>query len=265
MHDTERNLLILTAHADDTEFLAGGTVARFADEGYAVTEVIATNNERGSYELDPPTLIRQSREEALQAARILGKRDVVFLDYSDGMLSDVPLNELRERFIREIRRLQPRVVMGFDPWAPFEPHPDHRAVAMAAVEAVSFAQNPRFHPEHLDDGLAPHMVAEAYYFAKAPVHANRVVDVTPFMDRKIEALLAHDSQMKLTIDELRLAIRAVGRYGEMLDLIDRDNYAPAVEMLVRAWNRRLAQDEPFEYGEPFRYEAADGLLADFEV
>ena len=261
MNDAPR-LLLFVAHADDTEFLAGGTVAKFAAEGYEITEVITTNNERGSYELEGEPLIEQSRREALEAARILGKKDVVFLDYSDGLLSDVPLNELRERFIRLVRLVRPRVVMTFDPWAPFEAHPDHRAVAMAATEAVSFAQNPRFHPEHRSEGLLPHLVAEAYYFAKNPVHANRVIDISPFIDRKIDALAAHDSQMKLTIDELRMSIEAGGRYTNLLPMLDRDNCRPALEMMIRTWNRNVAQGQPFEYGEAFRYEAADSLIAD---
>ena len=255
-------LLLLVAHADDTEFLAGGTVAKFAAEGYEITEVIATNNERGSYELEGEILIEQSRREALEAARILGKKEVVFLDYSDGLLSDVPLNELREKFIRQVRRVRPRVAMTFDPWAPFEAHPDHRAVAMAATEAISFSQNPCFHPEHAREGFPPHLVAEAYYFAKNAAHANRVVDVSPFIDRKIDALAAHDSQMKLTIDELRMSIEAVGRFTHVLPMLDRENFRPALEMMIRTWNRNVAKGQSFEYGEAFRYEAADSLIAE---
>ena len=171
-------ILILVAHADDTEFLAGGTIAKFASQGWEIYEVITTDNRRGSYELDSETLIKQSEEEAKKASELLGKKDVIFLRYPDGMLSDYPLNELREKFIRLIRKYKPKIVFTFDPWAPFEPHPDHRMVAMAAVEAVSFAQNPKFHPEHLEEGLETHQVAECYYFAKAPVYADTIINIT---------------------------------------------------------------------------------------
>lgn len=260
MPQDEKTLLILIAHADDTEFLAGGAVARFADEGYRIYEVIATNNERGSHELDRETIIAQSREEARQAARILGKQEVLFLDYSDGMLSDTPLNELREKFMRLIRKYRPRILLTFDPWAPFEAHPDHRAVALAATEAASFAQNPKFHPEHLEQGLKPHQVAEIYYFAKNNINANRVVDITEYMDQKISALLAHDSQMKLTIDEARIAIKAVGRFNHLLPLLDRNNAGAAIETLMRTWASIQAADQPFEYGETFRWEPADAMF-----
>jgi LmbE family N-acetylglucosaminyl deacetylase len=255
-------VLILVAHADDTEFLAGGTVARLASEGREIVEVITTDNSRGTFELSMETIIPQSRDEAREAARILGKKDVVFLDHPDGMLSDVPLNELREKFMRLIRQYRPRTVMTFDPWAPFEPHPDHRQVAFAAVEALSFSHFPLFHPEHREQGLEPHLVAEQYFFAKHPVHANKVVDTTDFIDKKIEALCAHDSQMKLTIDDLKMSLAAGGASAETLSGLDRDNYRPLLEIYVKANDREVGAKAGHEYGEEFRCEMAGGPVAE---
>jgi LmbE family N-acetylglucosaminyl deacetylase len=167
---------------------------------------------------------------------------------------------LREQLIRAVRRVRPRVVMTFDPWAPFEPHPDHRAVAMAAVEAVAFAHMPLFHPEHRREGLQPHLVPERYFFAKVPAHANHVVDVTAFIDRKIEALAAHDSQMKLTVDDLRLSLEATGLRPELLPLLDRDNYRPALDAMIRAWAVRVGAKAGCAYGEEFRREIAGSFL-----
>ncbi len=63
-------------------------------------------------------------------ARILGKKDVRFLEYSDGMLADTPVNELREKFTAIIRELKPRIIMTWDPFASFEPHPDNPAIKL---------------------------------------------------------------------------------------------------------------------------------------
>ncbi len=257
-----RGVLLLVAHADDTEFLAGGTVAGMVSDGREVVEVITTNNERGTFELSREAAIEQSVSEAREAARVLGKKDVVFLEYPDGMLSDVPLNELREKFIRLIRTCRPEVVMTFDPWAPFEPHPDHRQVAFAAVEAVNFSHMPLFHPEHAEEGLSPHLAPERYYFAKDPVHANKVVDVTPFIDKKIEALCAHDSQMKLTIDDLKMSLEAAGAAEEAVSGLDRDNYRPVLDVYVKAWAKEVGAKAGFEFGEEFRYELAGGPVAE---
>jgi len=255
------SVLIFSAHADDAEFFAGGTIAKLVAEGYDVYEVITTNNERGSFELDSATLVSQSRDrEAKEAARVLGKKDVFFLEYPDGFLADYPVNEIREKFIKFIRRLKPRIVMTFDPWAPNEPHPDHRVVATAAMEAVSFAQMPLFHPEHKDEGLEPHLVVEVYYFAKDPVRANKVVDIGEHIGKKIDALCAHESQMKLTIDDIKLTMTAIGMDADSMAILDRDNYRPAIEMFIRAWANKVGAKASVEYGEEFRYEQAGDLI-----
>ncbi|MBU7004294.1 MAG: PIG-L family deacetylase, partial [Theionarchaea archaeon] len=144
--------LVVVAHADDMEFLAGGTVAKMVERGAEVAEVIVTNNERGSYELSPRELIESSRREAEKAASILGLKYVEFLDYPDGMLSDYRFNEVRERIMGQIRRFRPDALITWDPFAPYETHQDHRITGMAAAEAAGFANLPLFHPEQVETG-----------------------------------------------------------------------------------------------------------------
>ncbi|RLC55984.1 MAG: PIG-L family deacetylase, partial [Chloroflexi bacterium] len=95
-----KRVLVIVAHADDMEFMAGGTIAKMAGLGYEIREVIATNNERGT--LDPTWDARFTaetrREEARRGATVLGvDPGVEFLGYEDGRLTETPLNELRER------------------------------------------------------------------------------------------------------------------------------------------------------------------------
>ena len=156
-----KSVLVIVAHADDMEFMAGGTIAKMADLGYTVREVIATNNERGTLE---PGWSTEFTAEA---------RRVEFLGYEDGRLSETPLNELRERCMRAIRRHRPDVLLTWDPHAPYEDHQDHRSVAWAATEAAMFAHFPLYHPEHRDEGLEPHYVGERYFFAKSPATRTR--------------------------------------------------------------------------------------------
>jgi len=257
----KNGVLILVAHADDTEFMAGGTVAKFCAEGREVVEVITTDNSRGTFELSPEQIVPQSEDEARRAAKILGKKEVLFLGYSDGMLSDVPLNELREKFMNIIRKYRPKTVMTFDPWALFESHPDHRRVAFAAVEAISFSHFPLFHPEHIKEGLEPHLVSETYFIAKDNSLANKIVDTSDFIDKKIEALCAHDSQMKLTIDDLKLALEAAGADDETISGLDRNNYRPLLEIYVKAHDQEIGKKAGYDYAEEFRYEMAGGPIA----
>src|SRR5437870_8853734 len=127
------------------EFMAGGTIAKLAELGYRMREVIATNNERGTLNPDwsPLFTAEARREEARRGASVLGvDSEIEFLGYEDGRLSETPLNDLRERCMRAIRRHKPDVLFTWDPHAPYEDHQDHRAVAWAATEAAMFAHFP---------------------------------------------------------------------------------------------------------------------------
>jgi LmbE family N-acetylglucosaminyl deacetylase len=110
--------------------------------------------------------------------------------------------------MRAIRRVRPDVLFTWDPFAPYENHQDHRAVAWAAMEAASFSHFPLYHPEHRDAGLEPHYVGEQYFFAKAPRDANKAVDISAYVDRKIEALCQHVSQMEMTVAGLQVDLAA---------------------------------------------------------
>lgn len=257
-----KTILILAAHPDDTEFMAGGTIAKFVKDGYEVIEVIATNGERGSFEYGPGELIEIREKEAKEAARALGKKDVIFLRYSDGYLGDIPIIMLREQFIRLIRRFKPSIVFTWDHWAPFEPHPDHRIVAQAVMEALSFSHFPLFYPEHIDEGLKPHLVLERYYFAKENKLCDTVVDITDFVDAKIQSLYAHDSQLRQMIDDLILTLKALDATGEMPAKVDRDNYRGLVELMIKALNGRIGSKAGYAFGEEFRYETAGGPVAE---
>ena len=250
--------LSIVAHADDTEFFAGGTVAKLVEEGFEVHEIITSDNGIGSFELDRETLVKHSADEAFASARILGKQPPILLGYRDAFLCEIPHTTLREMFMRDIRRIQPTVLLTFDPFAPFETHPDHRAVGMAATEAADFSHLPLFHPEHPDP---PHVVPQKYFFAKHPVHANKIIELTEAqVVKKIDALCAHNSQMKLTIDEIVQSLKITGKHAEMLPMLDRDNYRPALEMMIKMWAQKTGRKAGYAYGEEFRYEVIGDLF-----
>ena len=262
MADKKKVVLVIVAHADDLEFLAGGTVALFVQNGYDVYELIVTDNSKGSYVLDAETLVGVSEGEAKRAGEILGLREVRFLHYVDGTLADVRLDELREKFMRTIRELKVDVLMTWDPFAPYESHPDHRQVAMAALEAADFADIPLYYPEHFEDGLEPQYVCEKYFFAKSPVDVNKVVDISRTIDVKIEALLAHDCQMKLTVDGLKREAEAAGLKLDFVDEIDKGNYQNVIEMGMRAFCADVGRKIGVDYAEQFRY-TRFGMLENF--
>ena len=194
------------------EFMAGGTIAKMADLGYEIREVIATNNERGTLhpEWSPRFTAEMRMDEARRGAKVLGvDPDIEFLGYEDGRLSEAPLNEVREECMRAIRRHRPDVLFTWDPWAPYEEHQDHRSIGLAATEAASFSHFPLYHPEHRSDGLEPHYVGERYFFAKSPRDVNKLVDITQQIERKVDALCEHVCQMELTVMELKTVARGL--------------------------------------------------------
>jgi LmbE family N-acetylglucosaminyl deacetylase len=253
--DRFKSALVIVAHADDMEFMAGGTVAKMADLGYSIREVIATNNEKGTLE---PHWSEQftadaRREEARRGAQVLGiDPQIEFLGYEDGRMSETPLNELRERCMRAIRQHKPDVLFTWDPHAPYEEHQDHRAVAWAATEAAMFSHFPLYHPEHRGQGLTPHYVGERYFFAKSPRDVNKAIDISGYIDRKIDALCEHVSQMEMTVADLKVELAASGLDIPFLADADPRDFRPVIETQIKAWGISVGRRHGFGYAEEFR-------------
>lgn len=203
-------VLVIQAHPDDADFNIGGTIAKWAAEGLEVYYLIVTDGSKGTFnpDMDPKELARIRQEEERRAAKILGVRDVMFLEYPDGELI-LPSLELREKLIRAIRELRADSVCTLDPWIPYNAHPDHRTVGLVASEAAVFAGMPAFNREHVKMGLKPFQVRRMYYFATD--NPNLLVDVTDYLDKKLEAVLQHKSQIEM----FGALAKVSGRAGEL--------------------------------------------------
>ena len=259
-----KRVLVSEAHGDDMEFFAGGTIAKFAAAGHDVTVVVATDNDKGSFELSADEM-RAVRDRELQgAARVLGVSRVIPLGYSDGDLAyDAPPKALRGQFMRLIRELKPDIVFTWDPFAPYEGHPDHRAVATAANEATNFSHFPNFYPEHQSEGLAPHYVGEQWYFAKAPRDQNKFVDIDDTIGRKIEALWEHEAQMVLTVADMQTRLQHSGLSVPWLETLDPHDYRDVIAKQMKSAGRAAASRSGLActYAEGFRRERFGGIDA----
>lgn len=246
-------VLVLTAHGDDMEFFAGGTIAKLCLAGHDVHLVMATDNSKGTFELSAEAMFGLRLREARAAADVLGLKSVACLDYPDGELSDVPLNELRRHFLEAVRRHRPDMVFTFDPWAPYENHQDHRAVSWAAMEACSFAHFPLYEPGQIDAGLQPWVVPEVYYFAKSPTNVNRPVDISGEpIRRKVEALWCFDSQMVLTLAESQAQLAVAPFDVPGISNLDPHDYRAFIDERVRRTAAAIGKRYGFEHGEHFR-------------
>ena len=195
---TVERVLVVTAHPDDVDFGAAGTVATFTDAGIEVTYCVVTDGDAGGLDEAVPRAdipgIRRAEQEA--AAKAVGVEDVRWLGYQDGRLS--VSFELRRDLSRVIREVRPQRILVQSPerdWTRLPAsHPDHLAAGEAAVFAVyPDARNPYAHPELLrDEGLPAWTVPEIWLMAHPD--SDHHVDVTDTFDRKMTALRAHVSQ-----------------------------------------------------------------------
>jgi LmbE family N-acetylglucosaminyl deacetylase len=199
--DGVRCVLVVTAHPDDVDFGSAGTVAAFTTAGLDVTYCVVTNGDAGGSDRSVPraemAALRQDEQRAAAAA--VGVSDVRFLGHPDGMVQAT--QGLRRDISRVIRQVQPGRVITQSPernWDfMYASHPDHLAAGEAAVCAVyPDARNPFAHPELLEqEGLEPWTVPELWIMAPWGQGAGIAVDTSETVDRKVEALLCHKSQI----------------------------------------------------------------------
>ena len=190
-------VMVITAHPDDSEFGAGGTVAGFVKDGREVAYCIVTNGNKGSSDraMTPERLATVRAEEQRNAARVLGVERVSFLGYPDGEVEDT--RDLRRDVSREIRRFRPDLVICQNPNRTYNlgaSHRDHRTVGGVVLDCVyPLARDHMAFPELLPE-FEPHKVREVYVMQWNEPHV--VNDISDVMDLKLKALACHASQFK---------------------------------------------------------------------
>jgi LmbE family N-acetylglucosaminyl deacetylase len=227
--------LAIYAHPDDPEISAGGTLARWSEAGAEVHVVVTTRGEKGTSDpdadLDEVARVRVQETEA--AAAVLGVTASHHLDHPDGEIADD--RDLRLELVRLVRSLRPDVVLCPDPTAVFfgdgyVNHRDHRVTGWATLDAVApAAGTPHYFPELRAEGLEVHQVHAVYL--SGTLEPNLWIDIGATLERKIDALFCHASQLAETGDWFREFLResaiAAGRAAGV-------TYAEAFRRIVLA-------------------------------
>jgi len=192
-------VLVVSAHPDDPEFSAGGSVAKLAKDGAIVTYVIVTDGSQGGEDPNQKDseLAATRQKEQRAAARVLGVKKVEFLGYKDGHLT--PDLKLRRDIVRMIRKYKPDLVITHLPGRLLDApmggsHPDHIAVGEATFAAVyPDSRNPRAFRSLLKEGFPAHEVKEVWvpYWTSG----DFFVDISSTLDLKMESLKKHKSQV----------------------------------------------------------------------
>lgn len=182
-------VIAIGAHPDDCDAKFGGTAALFAEMGHAVKFVSLTNGDAGHQSQGGGALARRRRAEALEAGRRLGVEYEV-LDNHDAEL--MPTLEVRHQVIRKIREWDADIVLGL---RPNDYHPDHRNAGKAVQDAAYLVVVPNVTPDTPPLEKNPLFLYMQDRFEKPyPFEPDIVVAIGQAIDKKIDALDAHDSQ-----------------------------------------------------------------------
>ena len=187
--DWERALAIV-AHPDDLEYGAASAIARWTEQGKAVTYLLATHGEAGIDTMPPAECARVREAEERASAAEVGVTLVEFLDHADGLIEyGIPL---RRDFALAIRRHRPQVVLTInhrDSWGgPSFNMADHRHVGLAVIDAVRDAANRWVFTDA--DELEPWTGVEMVLLNGSP-EPSHFVDVSATLERGIASLERH--------------------------------------------------------------------------
>ncbi|AXJ11488.1 PIG-L deacetylase family protein [Arthrobacter sp. PM3] len=208
-------VLCFTAHPDDIDFGAAGTVAAWTAAGVQVSYCIMTDGDAGGFDPEQrDEIVRLRTAEQERAAALVGVTDIHYLHQRDGYLE--ASHEVMREVVRLIRQLRPDVVLSMHPernWNRIQKsHPDHLAVGEAVTRAVYPAlENPFAYPELAEAGLEAYKLPWLWLFAGPEERENHFVDVTEHVEGKLAAIHIHVSQhpdvdaMERTVRGLMLA------------------------------------------------------------
>ena len=164
------NILAIGAHPDDIEFGCGGTLIKYADQGHKVFSLVMTGGGQGG-----ESSVR--RREQAAAGEIMGVEKIYWGGYKDTHL------EVNQKLISEIEQVMLKICPSFIfCHFPDDTHQDHRHLSLATQSAARNMRNVLFYEGPTTSGFKPQVF----------------VDIGETIERKIEALQAHGSQVTKT-------------------------------------------------------------------
>lgn len=186
--DSFGKVLCVQPHPDDADISMGGTIAKLSQKGIRVYYVTVTDGSAGTRDesLVGKKLAEIRKKEQEKAAEILGVHELLWLDFED--LGDYTIEQVREKLIRIIRKIEPDAVFTVDPFAPYEVHPDHLKCGMSTAQAVSLYRLPKLVP-----GTSNHDVTAIGFFNTAFPNTFYPIE-QEHLNRKFQAISQHKSQ-----------------------------------------------------------------------
>lgn len=247
-------LAVIQPHSDDFTIFTGGLVAKLIDEGYTAYLIRVTNDDSAGPGSIGNTVFENEKDNN-RLVKVFGFKGNFDLNYPNHNMDNTSPGELKSRFIFLYRLLKVDTVVSYSPWGHYEENPDHYVTAKCVEAACWMAGGDKDYPEHFAAGLAPHAVKEKYYYGRFDWRVNRIVDIGPWVENKIDGLVENKAQGPA--GDLGAKLRArLAAQGQRLPLLGNDdntanrNY---IREFVLRRNRDLGQRYGLEYAEPYLY------------
>jgi LmbE family N-acetylglucosaminyl deacetylase len=242
------------AHLDDVPYFAAGLCAKLIAEGYTGYIVRTTNDEHSGGGTNAQNILSTEQEHANMAAA-LGFKDVFELYYRNDRMEEISKVDLRGRLMLIYRMLKAGTVISFHPDAQPGQHADHLITGRVAAEAASMCALPVENWEHVEAGFAARPIQERYYFcAGAEQRFNRVVDIGPYIEKKIDAIAACKSQGGGSLgSQLRARLTQEGKRLPLLGDDDRAADREYIRHFLLDDYRSFGRPHNLQYAERFYY------------
>jgi len=184
-----RKALVIAPHADDETLGMGGTIAKMAREGWAVTVAVMTGHGEGAHPIWPRDAWDRIRAEAGMACALLGVSELVFEELPASCLDTHPTHDTNARVAKLIAGIKPEAI-----YIPFvhDLHRDHYEIAYAAQVAArpyiaSYVNMLAMYETPTETHLRPGEAAMAFV-------PNEFVDISDDFETKLAAWAQYDSQ-----------------------------------------------------------------------
>ena len=249
-----RVFVAVHAHLQDVPYYAGGLCAKLILEGYTGYLVRTTNDEKYGGRTIAQNILSNEREH-LKMAAVLGFKDVFDLYYRAHRMNEISPTEIRGRLILLLRMLKADTVISFHPSGLGDQDVDHEATGRALEDACDMAASESDFQEHLEAGFGAQSVIERYYFHTHPDQPfNRVVDIGPHIEKKIDAIVECQSQGGGARGvELRARLAREGKRLPLLGSDDRTANREYVRQFLLDEHRDYGRRHNLQYAERFFY------------
>ena len=196
-----------------------------------------------------------NEQEHFKVAAALGFKDVFDLYYQNHEMDGISSLDLRGRIIFILRFIKADTVISFNPWGHGEENPDHWATGRAVEEAAWMSGVEADFHEHREAGIEPHAVLERYYFcARAGQPFNRVIDISSYIEKKIDSIVECKSQGGGNFgSQLRARLAKDGKRIPLLGNDDRTADRAYVRQFLLDGQSALGREYGVQYAERFYY------------